>query len=164
MVGESGVKRPSFCPSLPMLIRNSLFCKGSVYVIGGGSPVAEVDRVNVSDGTNASLSPMRQPRFDAAAVASDGRILVFGGVSGGAVLSSCESYEPTADRQVARHRPILLPLHLSPLALRFFTHRETSPGGRSCPTCQQRGGHAQQSTYQVWVSSSSVEGEGQAKI
>ena len=108
-------------------------------MIGGGisDGVAQVDRVNVSDGTIARLSPMRQPRYGAAAVASDGRILVFGGYCKGERLSSCESYEPTADRQVARHTPILLPFHLPPLALRFFTHHETSPGGRGCPTCQQ---------------------------
>ena len=45
---------------------------------------------------------MRQPRAQAAVVVCEERIFVFGGFDGRFVrLSSCETYEPKADRQVA---------------------------------------------------------------
>ena len=73
----------------------------------------------MSDGKVTSLSPIGQPRFEAAAVASGGRILVFGGVAArvGTVLSSSERYDPGTDMQVASHMEILVHFYLSLLAL-----------------------------------------------
>ena len=62
-----------------------------------GSASTQVDRVNLRDGRTTSITPMLNRRYGASAVGCDGFILVFGGYDS-EVLSSCEKYDPVANR------------------------------------------------------------------
>ncbi|KAL5106791.1 Kelch-like protein 8 [Taenia crassiceps] len=81
-----------------------------VYIIGGkddnGKSLSQVERVNLYNGQIHSTTPMSRPRSGASAVASDRSILVFGGYdkTRNVMLSSCEEYDPVADRQVECQR------------------------------------------------------------
>ncbi|KAL5106780.1 Kelch-like protein 12 [Taenia crassiceps] len=78
-----------------------------VYIIGGkddnGKSLSQVERVNLYNGQIHSTTPMSRPRSGASAVASDRSILVFGGYdkTRNVMLSSCEEYDPVADRWTA---------------------------------------------------------------
>ena len=76
---------------------------GSVYVLGGivegGNVVAQVNRLNLHDGSNNTVSPMTEPRYAFSAVASGGCVLVFGGFN---EMSSCEKYDPKEDSYVSQ--------------------------------------------------------------
>lgn len=75
-----------------------------MYIIGGkddnGKSLSQVEKVNLCNGQICSTTPMSSPRSGASAVASNCSLLVFGGYdkSRNVILSSCEEYDPTADR------------------------------------------------------------------
>ncbi|VDM17696.1 unnamed protein product [Hydatigera taeniaeformis] len=75
-----------------------------VYIIGGkddnGKSLSQVEKVNLRNGQIHSTTPMSSSRSGASAVASDRSILVFGGYdkTRNVILSSCEEYDPNADR------------------------------------------------------------------
>ena len=54
--------------------------------------------MNVSDGRVTTVSPMISPRSSFSVAVTDDYILVFGGYCGNNVLSSCEKYDPIAER------------------------------------------------------------------
>ena len=79
----------------------------------GGRPTSQVDNMNATDGTIIATTYMHSPRMNASATTGDGYIVVFGGADGTVeylspghatkyteLLSSCEVYDPLADRHV----------------------------------------------------------------
>uniref|UniRef100_A0A5K3G0T4 Kelch repeat protein n=1 Tax=Mesocestoides corti TaxID=53468 RepID=A0A5K3G0T4_MESCO len=59
-----------------------------------GEETSRVDIVHPYDGVVCKAPPMSWPRIDPSAAATDYRLLVFGGISCGRYLSSCELYNP----------------------------------------------------------------------
>jgi Kelch motif protein len=81
----------------------------AIYAIGGrdatgdapctGTPLATVERYNISTDTWSTVASLPSPRSDLAAVAHGGKIYVFGGCTGDqfAVLPDVDVYNPTTD-------------------------------------------------------------------
>ena len=82
----------------------------------------QVDRLKVSDGSITTVSPMQQPRAWAAAVVCEECIFVFGGCDRRFnPLSSSETYDPMADRQVVGDTQFSL-FSCYPFVLQWYIH------------------------------------------
>src|SRR5262249_45346907 len=80
---------------------------GRIYLVdgadSGGSAIGTLDRYDPTTGTFTTLTPDPIAREDiGAAIGSDGKLYVIGGVNGSSTLSTVESYDPKTNSWTAR--------------------------------------------------------------